>query len=221
MTKRFPILNNNYYHLYNKGVEKQTVFLDNEDFVYFLKLLQFFNTKKSLGRFRRYKNIDKISIPKKEKTPLVEIISYCLNADHYHLILYQINDDGISKFMQKIITAYTMYFNKKYHHQGPIFSGRFKSNFIENQKKLEYLSVYVNLNYVVHKPKLESFKLHTPPKDKRKYVSSWDEYMNKTERNICRKEHITNNFKSLRQYQLFSKNQLAKILENKIKELEK
>lgn len=220
MTARHKIFNNKSYHLYNKGVEKSKIFLDDEDFSYFIKLLQFFNTKKALGRFHRYEKIDKIFITEEDKKPLVEIISYCLNEDHYHLILHQINDFGISKFMQKIITAYTMYFNKKYNRTGPLFVGRFKSKFIDGKSSLEYLSVYVNLNYVVHKPKLESFRLYISPGEKQKYVSSWDEYLDKTKRKICRKSHVMDNFRSKEHYRRFAGDKLTEILKNRKREIE-
>ena len=74
---------------------------------------------------------------------LVEIVAYCLNPNHYHLIVKQISEKGIERFMQKIGTGYTNYFNKRYERSGALFQGKFKSIHIDSNEYLLHLSVYV------------------------------------------------------------------------------
>jgi len=82
--------------------------------------------------------------------PLISIISYCLNKNHYHLLVKQLVEKGIVKFMKKIGTAYSMYFNKKYSRSGALFEGRFKAAEIKSDYRLIALSAYINGNPEVH-----------------------------------------------------------------------
>jgi len=75
---------------------------------------------------------------------LVDVVCYCLNSNHYHMILKQKSNDGIKKFMHKLGTSYTMYFNKKLKRSGSLFQGKFKSIHIDSNEYLLYLSAYVN-----------------------------------------------------------------------------
>jgi putative transposase len=78
--------------------------------------------------------------------PLVDIGSYCLMPNHFHLLLHQRQEDGISRFMQKLTTAYTMYFNIKNKRTGVLFQGRFKSKHAAEDRYLKYLLSYIHLN---------------------------------------------------------------------------
>jgi len=102
-----------FYHIYNRGVEKRTVFCDNEDNIMFLHHLYALNNKESLPNLYKERTL---VIPDRE--PLVTIHGFCLMKNHYHLLVEEIEEGGISKFMQKIGTGYTMYFNKKYERTG-------------------------------------------------------------------------------------------------------
>ena len=82
---------------------------------------------------------------------LVEVISYCLNPNHFHLILKQLKDGGISEFVKRLSGGYTGYFNYKYKRNGVLFQGKFKSIYIDSNEYLLYLSAYVNGNYIIHK----------------------------------------------------------------------
>jgi len=81
---------------------------------------------------------------------IVEIVAFCLNPNHYHLILKQEAEGGIKKYMHKVSTSYTNYFNIKYDRSGSLFQGRFKSSHIKSTGKLLYMSVYVSCNSEVH-----------------------------------------------------------------------
>ena len=124
-----------YYHIYNRGVEKRDIFLDNSDHFRFLSNLKELNVC----------NSDSVVDPQ-EVDPLTAIVCYCLMPNHFHLIVQQLRENGISKFMQRVGTAYTMYFNKKYNRSGVLFQSGFKAKHIENNQYLLHLSRYIHLN---------------------------------------------------------------------------
>lgn len=78
--------------------------------------------------------------------PLVDIAAYCLMPNHYHFLIQETAENGISKFMQKLITAYSMYFNKRYERSGPLFSGVFKARHIDSDRYLKHAFSYIHLN---------------------------------------------------------------------------
>lgn len=145
---------NNFYHIFNRGVEKRKIFVDDYDRWRFLLGLFLFNdenasvntlwrVEESFGR-ATFNTLRKF-LEGKERRPIVKINAYCLMPNHYHLILEEIINGGISKFMQRFGTGYTMYFNKKYNRVGSLFQGTFKSVFAETQEHLERLLLYVNI----------------------------------------------------------------------------
>lgn len=152
--------NDEYYHIYNRGVDKRDVFNDEKDFKRFLIGMKEFNRVDAIGslyeKYLREKraNGGSTSMIKVKPLflgkPLVEIVAFCLNPNHYHLIVKQIADKGVEKFMQKLGTSYTMYFNGKYKRSGSLFQGRFKSIHIDSNEYLLHLSAYVNKNYFIH-----------------------------------------------------------------------
>lgn len=132
-----------HFHCFNRGVDKRTIFIDEQDYSYFLQLLRYLNTSEALGSLRLHKNKPQIN-------PLVTILSYCLLPNHYHLLLRSNRDGGISKYLQRVAGGYTMYFNQKYVRSGSLFQGKFKANHIENDQGLRQVLAYVRYNYLVH-----------------------------------------------------------------------
>ena len=137
--RREPIIINEYYHVYNRGVEKKKIFLDKEDYFHFLKLLYICNSKKSI----KLRNIEKIF---DRGETIVDIGAYCLMPNHFHLLCREKTESGISIFIKKLLTAYAMYFNKKYERNGVLFQGRFKSEHANTDNYLKYLYAYIHLN---------------------------------------------------------------------------
>ncbi len=105
------------------------------------------------------------------------------------MILEQREEGGISKFMQKLLTGYTMYFNKKYDRSGSLFQGKFKSVFIVSNEQLLYLSAYVNKNYFIHGYNRNS-------KNKNWQFSSLDHYLGKRQDKLCNSDIILSQFKN-------------------------
>ena len=201
--------NEQYYHLYNRGVDKREVFLDEEDFLRFLTCLREFNRQEAIGslyekNLREKRNGSSAPIRGAELPgpALVEIVAYCLNPNHYHLILKQNSEKGIERFMHKLSTGYTNYFNKKYKRSGALFQGRFKAIHIDSNEYLLHLSVYVNRNYFIHGYDESKILEAKPPRgglaskisqNEWKYCSAPD-YLGKRLGTLCKKEIILNQF---------------------------
>ena len=135
-----------YYHCYNRGTEKRKVFLDKNDYQRFIHLLFVCNNENKI-HLSDYKerSFDEIFKIDQEKT-LIDIGAYCLMPNHFHLLLKEKNSGNISLFMQKLMTAYTMYFNKKYERTGSLFESKFRAQHANKNNYLKYLFSYIHLN---------------------------------------------------------------------------
>ena len=144
------------YHLYNRGVDKREIFLDDNDRWRFLQGLFLFNDIETLqsllweldrsnGRVNFKVIKDYFSKNGLVQHPLVKIIADCLMPNHFHLLIEEISAGGISKFMHKLGTGYTNYFNKRYSRSGSLFQGTFKAALVDDESYLQYLLVYINV----------------------------------------------------------------------------
>jgi len=148
------MLNKRIYHVYNRGVEKRNIFEDETDKWRFLQSLYLFNdsldSHRELNEFRDKNKVFNMKtlrekLPSAETEPLVKIMADCLMPNHYHLLLEEIKEDGVSRFMQKLGTGYTSYFNKKHNRVGSLFQGSYKYVRVEKERHLKYLLVYINV----------------------------------------------------------------------------
>lgn len=128
-----------FYHVYNRGTDKRVIFEDAKDYTHFLFLMYACNSTKSI----EIRNIQKDFDPGET---LVDIGAYCLMPNHFHILIHEKNDNGISKYMLKLLTAYTMYFNKKYKRTGKLYEGVFKSSHVDTDTYLRYIYSYIHLN---------------------------------------------------------------------------
>jgi putative transposase len=143
------------YHIYNRGVEKRNIFSNDRDRFRFIHDLYEFNDEDPASNMWYYFN-RKISevqphyhnIPRerKKRKLLVEILAFVLMPNHYHLLLRQVKENGIIRFMQKLGTGYTMYFNKVYNRSGVLFQGRYKSIAVAEEPHFIYLPFYIHAN---------------------------------------------------------------------------
>lgn len=133
---------NEYYHVYNRGNSKQIIFKDDQDRRRFVKLLGLLN---QVPRSRVDASSLDLAFSKKD-SPLVAIGAYALMDNHFHILAKQIEEEGVTLFMQKVCTAYVMYFNKKYKRTGALFEGPFKSQHAGNDRYMRYLYAYIHLN---------------------------------------------------------------------------
>src|SRR3989338_9667982 len=149
MYRKTPLAEREYYHIYSRGVEKRKVFMNSKDYQRFMALLYIMNQNEpfKMENFLRDKqnNLKNIFNQKREKT-FVSILAYCLMPNHFHLILYEHTEGGISKFMMKLLTAYSMYFNTKYERSGPLFMHPFRSQHISSESQFLWIFSYIHLN---------------------------------------------------------------------------
>lgn len=211
--RKVPFVNDEYYHIFNRGVDKRTVFEDKFDVDRFFKSMEIFNCVKPVGSILehsvelRKNNTFGGRTAKTEK--LVDFVSYCLNPNHFHFILSQRNDGGISEFMKRLGGGYTWYFNNKYNRNGSLFQGKFKSIHINSNEYLLHLSTYVNLNDRVHDFGGPTAKM---------VKSSWNEYIGKVKsnhKNFCNKDIVLSQFKNKQEYRKFSESSLKNMLRKK------
>lgn len=145
--RQITFSNNSYYHVYNRGVDKRDIYNTDRDRERFLYLLYAANDIQPIVNLRsHYRGF--ASVDKDERKRLVDIVAFCFMQNHYHLLLRQQTEKGISQFMQKLGTAYTMYFNTKYERSGVLFQGVFKAIHIDKENYLTQLSRYIHLNPV-------------------------------------------------------------------------
>ena len=145
------------YHIYNRGANKANIFNDNSDMWRFLQGLFLFNDEKSsqgilheierTNKGRINFNLLKEYIDKNEdeRDPLIEIIADCLMPNHYHLLVKEIKENGVSQFMHKFGTGYSGYYNRKHSHPGSLFQGPFKAVEIKDDIQLMRILVYINV----------------------------------------------------------------------------
>jgi REP element-mobilizing transposase RayT len=145
MERKFNFSVDEYYHVYSRGVERREIFLDTGDKERFLRSLYIFNSDKRF-QFRDTSEIPYGQLDRgKERTA---IGAYCLMSNHFHLLVREITPGGISVFMGKLLTAYSMYFNKKYKRTGTLFESTFRARHVDNDNYLKYLFAYIHLNPV-------------------------------------------------------------------------
>lgn len=200
MTRRVQFQKDNFYHVYNRGVDKRKIFLDTVDFKRFIQCIKEFNRIEPIGSLFRVNRLSvknnvgcnvRCRTPHKER--LVEIVAYNLIPNHYHFILKQISEGGISEFMKRINGGYTNYFNLKYKRSGALLQGKFKAVLIDSDDYLLWLSAYVNGNS----------QIHNLANAKEWRWSSYQEYLGNNKEKICNSSYILNEFKSVREYSGF------------------
>lgn len=197
--RQTPFVTNGYYHIYNRGIDKRNIFFTDQDKKRFLRTISYYQIRDPKPKFSTYQVMKTFPVDKSKR--IVEIICYCLMPNHFHLLVKQTEDGGISEFVRKFIHSYTKYFNAKHKHEGPIFMGLFKAVPIESDEQLQHVSRYIHLN-----PRVSRIV-----QDLEKYPwSSYQAYVaNKTQYIPLKKDAILSFFKSPVEYKKFMKDQIA------------
>ena len=148
--RKLQFSNGEYYHIYNRGVDHRSIVNDEIDSDRFVDSMRLFNTVELKGGIYEI-SFREDSKKLKFKDPLVDIIAYCLNPNHFHLCLCQRRKNGISEFMKRLSGGYAYYFNKRHKRTGSLLEGRFKAKHLDDNNYLLHVSCYVSLNDKVHK----------------------------------------------------------------------
>lgn len=170
---------NGYYHIYNRGVEKRNIFGDAKDYSVFLRYLkEYLEPKKEEELYGR---LSQPTIGWKEKEEVlrllrlnnffgrIDLLTYALMPNHLHFLLKQAAPQNIDSFCNSLITRYVMYFNKKYARVGPLFQGVYKAVLVESESQLLHLSRYIHRN---------PLSLGTNSKEHQNLYTSLPEYLN-------------------------------------------
>lgn len=139
-----PFENDYFYHIFNRGVEKRITFADDRDYQRFTNILYYYQFAGPKPSFSQHKRFPLINFDQNER--IVEILSYCLMPNHFHILLKQTHDNGVHEFARKVLNSYTKYFNTRHNRIGPLFQGQFKAVFVEADEQLIHLSRYIHLN---------------------------------------------------------------------------
>jgi len=175
-----------YFHIYNRGNAKEKIFVEEQDFFFFLMRLKqnLFPDQEDRGQSRLQ------SLPPDS----FSVVCYCLMPNHFHFLMRQNTDLPISKLLLKLCTSYSMYFNKKYNRVGHIFQDQFKQVWIGDNEYLTWLSAYIHQN-----PKVAGLANNI-----KKYPwSSYLDFIGERNDSLCRKEIILSQFNSVRDYENF------------------
>lgn len=127
-----------FYHVYVRGNNRQTIFIDCVDYQYFLGLLERYLSDKQF--------INKEGFVYPNYNHKIEINTYCLMPNHFHLLIYQLELPYLEKFMRSLMTSYSRYFNLRHKRTGVVFESRYKAVRIDQEKYLYHISRYIHLN---------------------------------------------------------------------------
>lgn len=143
MERGFRFAPDEYYHVYNRGVDKRSIFENKADYRRFVESLYLFNSIERIV-LRLVPKKDRFSCDREET--IVYIGAYCLMPNHFHILIKAKSDNGVSSFMEKIQTSYSMYFNKTRQRSGSLFQGPFRAEHVTRDEYLKYLFSYIHLN---------------------------------------------------------------------------
>ncbi len=213
-----PIAPGEYYHLFNRGNNKQQIFLDEKDKARFLFLILYFqspeilyNIGRYVSRFVRHRafNIDKSMIAEIIKNRSVELVNFALMPNHFHLTIKEGIEGGISQYMQRVLTAYTKYFNTKYNKSGHLFQGPYKIVHVEDDRQLLHLSAYIHRN----PREMKEWK-------QKDHVYTWSSYQDYTVTNrwgpLLLPDIVLDQFANKVEYLGFVKSSTAKLLDTEL-----
>lgn len=188
---------NSYWHVFNRGVDKRKIFLDEDDFKIFKYYLYIYLSPID-AILKIYPQLP-LRVQRNNLNDQADLIAYCLMPNHFHFLLGQKSKTAISKLMKQVSNAYTRFFNAKYDRVGSMMQGRFKAVRIKTDEQLVHVSRYIHLNPV-------SANL---VKDLRYYKwSSYNGYINNLEDSFCKNDLIMKLFNSKNDYETFVLNQV-------------
>lgn len=192
--RKNPLINGFYYHIFNRGVDGRLIFQTRLEYKQLLSTIDYYQYSNLPFRHSRFKELalaDRLSLMYEldcNNEKRVEITCFCLMPNHFHLLLHQLTDNGVSEFMQQVQDSYTKYFNLKNNRTGVLFSGNFKSVLVESDIQLLHLSRYIHLNPY-------SSGIVSTVEDVFTYPwSSLNEYMNNSRENITNNKIILDQF---------------------------
>ena len=178
MSRKIEFSVDEYYHVYNRGTDKREIFMSSSDKDRFVALLYLANSNQPF----HFSDIATAPFEFDRGERLVDIGAYCLMPNHFHLLLREFEEGGLSQFMHRLSTGYTMYFNKKNERSGSLFENRFRALHVGNDDYLRYLLAYIHLNPIkIFQPNWREIGLKNKSSAKKflnnYQYSSYDDYV--------------------------------------------
>lgn len=158
--RTFPIVTDEVHHVFSKSIVGFKVFRNAGEYERMEKLLKFYKLENPPLRFSAFLELKNKNYFQRKKSSdndnLVKIVAYCFMPTHFHLVLKQMKDNGISTFMGRILNSYAKYFNIKTKRKGPLWESRFKNIAIQTDEILFHVTRYIHLNpvtgYLITRP---------------------------------------------------------------------
>lgn len=207
-----------YYHIFNRGNNKQAIFLDTRDWVRFLFSILYFQSDTpiyNIGSYISYFikhsvfNISEKILNQILANRGIELINFSLMPNHFHATVKELKEKGISNYMQRSLNSYTKYFNTKYEISGHLFQGPFKAVHINSDEQLLYLSAYIHRN----PREIKQWKNN-------EHKFPWSTYQDYTIKNrwgaFLEQNIITEQLSFGKEYQNFVESSTAKLFENEL-----
>lgn len=196
--RALPLVNNEVYHIFNRGSDKRNIFLLQKDYRRFIKTFYYYQFEGPKPKLSELSKNRFIKFNPTQSSKLVEILTYCLMPNHFHFLVKQLKTDGISIFMSQLANSYTKYFNRKFKRIGSLLQGTFKSVIVKTDGQLIHVSRYIHINPVVagivSKPQYHQW-------------SSYAEYANGSDGH-CSTDLILSLFSSRKEYCKFTEDQI-------------
>ena len=201
-----PLVEGQIYHVFNRGIDHRLTFANKLELKRAVAVIDHYRFVKPRLRFSKLLKLsseerNKFQIDMRAGPKLVDILSFCLMPNHFHFLLRQVSDKGISKFLSNFQNSYTRYFNIKNERDGPLFLDQFKAVLVETDEQLMHVSRYIHLNPVTSYVIKDFDSLFDYP------WSSLAEYIKGTE-SICEINTILGLFKDSKAYVNFLKDQV-------------
>ncbi|MDO8576643.1 MAG: transposase [bacterium] len=163
-----------WYHCYNRGTDKRKIFMGKDDYERMLALLYACNSVTPIHvsnyeqGFRSKKLAEVLHL---RKSSWVDVGAYNLMPNHFHLLLREVAPGGITSFMRKFGTAYTMYFNIRYERTGVLFQGTFKAKHVDTDRYYNRVLNYIHANHAeLYEPKWKNGIIRNKSLVKKKLV---------------------------------------------------
>lgn len=195
---------NGYYHIYNRGVEKRLIFINKQDYGVFLSYLKTYLLPKNEVELRNKLSDSNTSYKEKDKILKllrlnnfygeITLLAYCLMPNHFHFFIKQKDSLSIDKFMQSLGTRYTMYFNRKYKRVGFLYQDVYKAVLIETDEQFIYLSKYIHKQAILHYPSKASLASQGRTLRAWEQPSSYPEYLGKRKTEWVHPEEVLAHF---------------------------
>lgn len=192
------------YHVYNRGVNKSLIFTDQRDYAVFLSFLKYAllsdeeHKQNELVETSLLTDAQRFNLRREGLAGKIDLVSYCLLPNHFHLLLYQYDPDAITKLMRSVATGYSMYFNKRHKRIGSLFQGVYKASRINSDAYWLHVTRYIHLNPL---DIVEDFETYD--------YSSFRVYMGKIKQDWVKPDMIMDAFGSPAKYKKFVSEYIA------------